>query len=331
MNSDQLETKQEKAAARETPALAADVDQTIVTVADQRALRFAMTLSLVIGLLMFAIKVGAYLLTGSAAILSDAAESVVHVAAVTFAFYSLRLSFKPADEGHRYGHAKISFFSAGFEGAMILLAALYIAFEAIRKLIVGGELENLGVGTLLTVLAMLINGGLGAYLVATGRRRRSLILIANGKHVLTDCWTSLGVISGLGLTLGTGWLPWDPIAALVVAGNIMFSGVGLIRQSFRGLMDEADPEIDRQLLAVLEAQTERYGIQFHDVRHRSLGSLYWVEVHLLFPESQTIGEAHRTATAIENAVSEALGVRAYVTTHLEAIEDHDRIHRPGQH
>ena len=122
---------------------------------------FAMTLSLLIGLFMFAIKVGAYILTGSAAILGDAAESVVHVAAVVFAFYSLRLSYRPADHGHLYGHAKVSFFSAGFEGAMIILAALYIIFEAIRKWVVGLELENLGLGTSLTVLAMLINGVLG--------------------------------------------------------------------------------------------------------------------------------------------------------------------------
>jgi cation diffusion facilitator family transporter len=306
-------------------------DRSIQTEADRRALRLAMTLSLLIGLFMFAIKMGAYVLTGSAAILSDAAESVVHVAAVVFAFYSLRLSFKPADEGHRYGHAKISFFSAGFEGGMILLAALYIAYEAIRKLIVGPELQNLGIGTSLTVLATLINGGLGAYLIATGRRRRSLILIANGKHVLADCWTSLGVIAGLGLAIGTGWLAWDPIAALVVAGNIIFSGVGLMRESFRGLMDEADPNIDRQLIAVLDAQTKQYGIQYHDVRHRSLGSMYWVEVHLLFPQSQTIGQAHRTATAIEEAVAAALEPQTYVTTHLEAIEDHDRVHPPGPH
>lgn len=298
---------------------------------DRRALRFAMTLSLVIGLLMFAIKVGAYLLTGSAAILSDAAESVVHVAAVTFAFFSLRLSFKPADEEHRYGHAKISFFSAGFEGAMILLAAIYIAYEAIYNLIVGPELENLGIGTALTALAMLINGGLGYYLITTGRRRRSLILIANGKHVLTDCWTSVGVILGLVLALTTGWLAWDPIAALVVAGNIVISGIGLIRESIRGLMDVADPEIDRQLTEVLDEQVRNYSIRYHDLRHRSLGSMYWVEVHLLFPESVKIGEAHRIATAIEAQMAAAIDIPTHVTTHLEAIEDHDHIHPLGDH
>jgi cation diffusion facilitator family transporter len=288
-----------------------------------------MTLSLATGLVMFAIKVGAFLLTGSAAILSDAAESVVHVAAVAFAFWSLRLSYKPADKGHLYGHTKISFFSAGFEGAMIILAALYIIFEAIRKWLGGLEIEHLGAGTALTALAMLINGALGGYLIWIGKRRRSLILTANGKHVLTDCWTSLGVIAGLGLTLLTGWLPWDPIAAILVAVNIMVSGLGLMRQSVSGLMDLADPLIHQQLVQLLDRQTQQHGIHAHNLRHRSLGDVYWVEVHLLFPQSMPIGQAHRIATAIEDAVAAELDRQTYVTTHLEAIEDHDRVHPPG--
>jgi cation diffusion facilitator family transporter len=298
---------------------------------DRRALSFAMSLSLAVGLLMFAIKLGAFLLTGSAAILSDAAESVVHVAAVAFAFWSLRLSYKPADKGHLYGHTKISFFSAGFEGAMIILAALYILFESIRKWVVGLEIENLGVGTSLTVLAMLINGVLGAYLIWVGKRRRSIILTANGKHVLTDCWTSLGVIAGLSLALLTGWLPWDPIAAILVATNIMVSGLGLMRQSVRGLMDLADPEAHRQLVQLLTRETQRHGIQSHNLRHRSLGDVYWVEVHLLFPESTPIGQAHQIATSIEDTLAAELDRQTYVTTHLEAIEDHDRVHPPGVH
>ncbi len=295
--------------------------------AGQSAARFAMTLSLVVGLLMFSIKVGGYLLTNSAAILGDAGESVVHVAAVTFAFFSLRYSHRPPDQGHPYGHAKISFFSAGFEGAMILCAAVYILYEAIYKWTMGlVELQNLGLGTLLTVLAMLINGGLGAFLIWTGRRYRSLILLANGKHVLTDCWTSLGVVVGLTLTQVTGWLAWDPIAAIFVAFNIMFSGVGLVRKSFQGLMDTADPAIHHQLVELLERETARHGIRYHELRHRSLGSVYWVDVHLLFVQSLPIGEAHRIATAIEQALAESIESPAQVTTHLEAIEDHDHVH-----
>jgi cation diffusion facilitator family transporter len=298
---------------------------------DRRALSLAMTLSLAIGFLMLALKAGAYLLTDSAAILSDAAESVVHLAAVSFAFFSLRLSWKPADELHRYGHAKISFFSAGFEGGMILLAALFIIYESLRKWLTGLELEHLGLGTGLTALAMGINGGLGWFLVWTGKRHQSLILIANGKHVLTDCWTSLGVIAGLGLALATGWLPWDPIAAILVALNIIYSGLGLIRASFRGLMDAADPHVEQHLVAILDRETAARGIRYHDLRHRSLGSRYWVEVHLLFSQSTRIGEAHLMATEIENTVASSLKPRAYVTTHLEAIEDHDDVHTAGEH
>ena len=153
--------------------------------------QFAMRLSLAVGFFMLATKTFAYWLTGSAAILSDAAESIVHVVAVSFAAYSLRLSVKPADRSHLYGHDKISFFSAGFEGAMIMIAAFYIIYVSIEKWISGLRLEHLGTGTGLTLLAALINGGLGFYLVNIGNKKHSLILEANGKHVLTDCWTSL--------------------------------------------------------------------------------------------------------------------------------------------
>ena len=298
---------------------------------DRRSLTLAMAWSLGVGVFMLAIKVSAYALTGSAAILSDAAESVVHVAAVSFAFYSLRLSGKPADEDHLYGHAKISFFSAGFEGAMILLAALYIVYEALSGWLGGLELQNLGLGTGLTAAAMLINALLGTYLIRTGRRRGSIILVANGKHVLTDSWTSLGVIVGLSLALATGWLPWDPLAALVVATNIGVSGVGLIRQSVGGLMDVADARVRTTILETLERETGKHAIAFHGLRHRNLGDLHWVDVHLLFPGSTPVREAHRVATVVEGSVAAELGSRAYVTTHLEAVEDHDRVHPDGTH
>ena len=146
-------------------------------------------------------------------------------------------------------------------------------------------------GTLLTLLAVMINGALGIYLLRTGKKRRSLILVANGKHVLTDCWTSLGVLVGLSLALLTDWLPWDPIAAIVVGINILVSGIGLIRQSAGGLMDVADPDVHRRIVELLERETQPHGVEFHDVRHRDLGGAYWVEVHLLFPETTPIGSA----------------------------------------
>jgi cation diffusion facilitator family transporter len=294
--------------------------------ADRKALRFAMTLSLVVGCLMFVMKVSAYLITGSAAILSDAAESVVHVAAVFFAAYSLRLSYKPADQEHMYGHTKIAFFSAGFEGAMIILAAIYIIYESIHKWMHGLQLENLGFGTLLTAAATVINGGLGAYLVWLGRRKNSLILQANGKHVLTDCWTSAAVLVGLGLVFFTKWLPWDPICGIIMAINILISGGGLIRSASAGLMDRADPEAHRQLVELLQRETARHGIAYHALRHRNMGDAHWVELHFLFREGTSLADAHRTATAIEQVIETSLAPRAHVTSHLECQDDHDAIH-----
>jgi cation diffusion facilitator family transporter len=236
--------------------------------ADRAAMHFAMNLSLAVGLLMFVMKTGAYLLTGSAAILSDAAESVVHVAAVFFAAYSLRLSYRPPDEDHLYGHAKISFFSAGFEGAMIILAALYIIYESVHKWMTGLRLENLGAGTALTAAAMIINGALGIYLVWLGRRKHSLILEANGKHVLTDCWTSLAVLVGLVLVLSTKWAPFDPICGILMACNILWSGTGLLKSAFTGLMDTADPIAQAKLTEILD-QT---GANYRDVTRGTLFS-----------------------------------------------------------
>lgn len=294
--------------------------------ADRKALNLAMNLSLGIGILMFAMKMGAYLLTHSAAILSDAAESVVHVGAVVFAAYSLRLSYQPADEDHLYGHSKISFFSAGFEGAMIILAALYIIFESIHKWMSGLHLEHLGKGTALIVVAAAVNGALGVYLVWLGRRNNSLILEANGKHTLTDCWTSIAVLVGVTLVLVTKWLPFDPICGILMAGNILWSGFGLIKSAFWGLMDKADPEAQKQLVEILDRETKQRGLTYHHLRHRHIGDAHWVEVHLLFAEGVSLANAHRIATEIERVIEVSLELRAYVSTHLECASDHDDLH-----
>ena len=293
---------------------------------DRASLTFSMRLSLWVGFLMLALKVGGYVITGSAAILSDAAESVVHVIAVAFAAYSLKVSYRPPDESHLYGHEKISFFSAGFEGAMIVLAACYIIYEAISKWMGGLSLEHLGLGIGLTAIAAVINGALGVYLLRVGKQQKSIVLEANGKHVLTDCWTSVGVLVGLGFTQGTGWLPWDPIFAILIAINILFSGFGLIRQSISGLMDAADPQVQKQLIDILEKETSGRKLQYHHLRHRSLGDLHWVDFHLLFPQDTPIRDAHRVATEIEKIIETTLEPGAHVTSHLEAIEDHTEVH-----
>jgi cation diffusion facilitator family transporter len=298
----------------------------VKSAADRKAMNFAMNLSLGIGILMFIMKVGAYLLTGSAAILSDAAESVVHVVAIVFAAFSLRLSYQPADEDHLYGHSKISFFSAGFEGAMIILAALYIIYESIHKWMTGLQLENLGMGTVLIMVAAVINGGLGAYLLWLGRRKHSLILEANGKHTLTDCWTSIAVLVGVTLVLLTKWLPFDPICGLIMAGNILWSGFGLVKSAFVGLMDKADPGAQKKLVEILDRETQSRGLSYHHLRHRHLGDAHWVEVHLVFPEGASLTSAHRIATEVERVIETSLEPSAYVSTHLECASDHDALH-----
>jgi cation diffusion facilitator family transporter len=292
-----------------------------------KQLRFAMRLSLVVGVLMLLAKSYAYSITGSAAILSDAAESIVHVAAVAFAVFSLWLSLRPADPSHPYGHDKISFFSAGVEGMLIVFAAVYIIYEAISKWMAGLELENLGRGTLFVGAAALINLALGVYLVRKGRRHRSLILVANGKHVLTDSWTSFGVIAGLLLVATTGWLPFDPILAILVAGNILWSGGKLVRDSVGGLMDEGDPELHEQLIAILDEHTQRRGLHYHELRHRNSGVRVWIDLHLLFPADTSIERAHRQATEIEAVIQDKLAVPATITTHLESIEEHEEVHQ----
>jgi cation diffusion facilitator family transporter len=290
-----------------------------------------MWISLGVGFFMLGTKLIAYWITGSVAILSDAAESVVHVVAVSFAAYSLWLSQKPADRTHHYGHDRIAFFSAGFEGAMIVLAAVYIMGVSVAKWVAGLTLERLSEGTLLVLFAALINGALGGYLVWTGRKYGSLILIADGKHVLTDCWTSLGVIVGLSLARVTGWLHFDPILALFVALNILWSGSKLVRQSVGGLMDESNPAVEKRLRQILDERTAELGLAYHGLRHRNAGSTLWVEFHLLFPKGIALESAHAMATKVEESIQKSFDMRAEVTTHLETVEDHREIHTYEHH
>ena len=289
--------------------------------------KFAISLSLGVGLLMLAGKWYAYSITGSAAILSDAAESVVHVFAVTFAAFSLWFSLKPADTDHPYGHEKVSFFSAGMEGALIILAAVYIIYAAVQKWMAGLAVENLGTGTLYTAAATTINAALGGYLLWQGKRHNSLILVANGKHVLTDSWTSFGVIVGLLMVIWTGWQPFDPILAILVALNILWSGSKLIRQSVGGLMDEGDPALEHRLRSMLDAETQQRGLWYHELRYRQSGASLWIEVHLLFPKGSLIEDAHWKATEIEAALKKQFTIPFHITTHLEPREDHDEIHQ----
>jgi len=288
--------------------------------------RFAMRLSLWFGLLMLAGKTSAWWFTQSAAILSDAAESVIHVVAVVFAFFALRLSLRPANAKFHYGYERISFFSAGFEGAMIILAAAGIVVAAVDKWLRGSGIQNLGGGTAFIFAAALINLGLGLFLVREGKRTNSLILEANGKHVLTDSWTSFGVVVGLGLVLLTGWTPLDPLCAIAVALNILWSGGKLTLRAITGLMDYADPALTQTVNERLAAASQDLGFEYHAVRIRNTGNRIIIDLHLLFPFQTLVGDAHRKATDLERRLPAALGVPCEVVTHLESLEDHGVVH-----
>ena len=294
--------------------------------ATAKAAWFAIRLSLGIGLCMLIMKTYAYYITGSAAILSDAAESVVHNVAVMFAAYSLRLSLKPPDSGHPYGHDRVSFFSAGFEGMMIVLAAVYIIYESIHKWMVGLSIENLNSGIWFVTVATVVNGLLGWYLVHRGRKFHMIVLEANGKHVLTDSWTSLGVIVGLLLTKLTGWLPFDPIVAILVGTNILFSGGRLMRRSIGGLMDESDPDIHASLEKILTDGDKRYGVRHHDLRHRNTGNKLFIEFHVLFKNDVALADAHEIATTLEEDIRAAFPYPVEVLTHLEPQQSHHNEH-----
>jgi len=233
---------------------------------------------------------------------------------------------KPADKTHPYGHDRISFFSAGFEGAMIIIAAVYIIYESIARWVRGLYLENIETGIGFVALAMFVNGVLGWYLIRQGKQYHSIVLEANGKHILTDSWTSLGVIVALLLTLLTGWLPFDPIIAIIVAINIVWSGANLMRRSISGLMDEADLQVDRKLREILQGETQKCDIRFHRLRHRNAGNKLMIEFHLLFHKEIPIAKAHEQATRIEQTIAKAFPMQTEIVTHLEAIEDHDKVH-----
>ncbi len=285
-----------------------------------------MRLSLIVGFAMLIGKTAAYLMTHSSAIFSDAAESVIHVVAVGFASFSLRLSTKPASHHFLYGYERISFFSAGFEGAMIVVAAIAILVESIRDWVGGIQLQHLGSGVVLILMAGVLNAVLGYYLVRTGRRTNSLILEANGKHVWADCWTSIGVIVGLGLVLLTHWKPFDPLVAIAVAANILWSGGRLVWRSAVGLLDYSDPDAGRKIRSNLDLICSELNVQYHGVRFRTTGYRQIIEVHLLFPRSTPVSEAHALATIVEERLPAELRMPAEVITHLEALEDHAEVH-----
>lgn len=284
-----------------------------------------MNLSLAAAVVLLGAKVTAAIVTGSSAIYSDAAESVVHLLAVAFAAWALRLAHKPADESHHFGHDKVAFLSAGFEGAMISAAAVLIFYEAIRQMIFGVVIENLSFGIIVTAAAAAINLALGLSLISVGKRNASPLLRANGEHVLTDVWSSGAVLVALGLYHSTGWSYWDPIAAILAALNILRVGYKLIRESLGGLLDESDPKAEKEICQLLDHEMAARNLSYHNLRYRHSGRTHWVEFHLVFDDELTVGEAHEAATEVEALVAALFQPQGRVISHLEpkSAEHHD--------
>jgi|SRR5690625_85234 len=286
--------------------------------------------SLLVSILMLAGKVSAFVLTGSAAIFSDAAESIVHILATVVVAISVWYSLKPADADHPYGHGKASYFSAGFEGGLIMLAAGVIIYSAIDDLIHGPELQQLDLGLGVLVTLTLVNLALGLYLIRSGKRYNNLALVANGRHVLTDMWTSIGVMVGVGLVIITDIVWLDPLVAIAVALNILLTAYQLIRQSFEGLMEKSDDGDTRAILSVLDAAVDRGAVAgYHQVRHRETGSQRWIEYHLLFEGDVKLATAHAASHDVEEELDRVFPEdEVIVTAHLEPAA-HDKAHPHG--
>jgi len=281
-------------------------------------------LSIAAALLTMGLKFGAYLLTGSVGLLSDALESVVNLVAAVIALIALTAATKPADERHHFGHGKAEYLSAGAEGLMILAAAAGIAYAAVDRLLNPVQLEELGIGLAITIVAAAINGAVGIALVRMGRRHHSLTLTADGRHQLTDLYTSIGVVIGVALVGLTGWLPLDSLVALGVAVNIAWTGVQLVRQSGRGLLDHALPvEETEAAIAALQAVLANYPpgtVEVHGLQTRESGRDRFISLHLLVPGEWTVDRGHDLCEEVEHTLSEAVP-RSMVHIHLEPIED----------
>jgi cation diffusion facilitator family transporter len=278
-------------------------------------------LSVVAALATIALKTLAWWLTGSVGLLSDALESFVNLAAALLAVSMLRLAAAPPDEGHQYGHSKAEYFSAGTEGALIVLAAGGIFATALPRLIHPQPLETAVLGLGISAAATAINLAMALILGRAGRRHHSITLEADGKHLMTDVWTSIGVITGVALVFATGWLVLDPLIALAVAAYIIWTGVGLMRRSVSGLLDAAiSPDDQGAITKLFDEYSRRYGISFHALRTRQAGARRFVSFHLLVPDAWTVAQAHQLSEEIEARIRERVP-SASVDTHIEPISD----------
>jgi cation diffusion facilitator family transporter len=283
----------------------------------------AITASLLVGLGLMALKFYTYRMTDSSAILSDALESIINVVASAFAMGSILFSAMPPDEDHPYGHGKIEYFSAGFEGALIILAAIGIFKTGVDHLIHPRHLPNLGEGLLLLMGAAVVNLTLGIVLIRTGRKTGSMALTADGKHILTDVYTSAGVVIALFLVYLTGWYWLDGTVACLVGLNILVTGAKLIRESFAGLMDTSDPELLDEITALVQAHKKTHWIDIHQLRAHRSGNHVHIDFHMVLPRDFSLATAHAEVKEIEKALESHFKGDASVLIHADPCEAPD--------
>jgi cation diffusion facilitator family transporter len=278
-------------------------------------------LSIAAALATITLKAGAYFLTGSVGLLSDALESLVNLVGAIMALVMLTIAARPADESHVYGHSKAEYFASVTEGLLILGAAIGIISAAVTRLLQPREIEQLGLGLGISVAASAINLIVAQVLLREGTARRSITLEADGHHLMTDVWTSAGVLGGVAIAGVTGWTVLDPIVAIVVALNIIWTGVRLVSRSVSGLMDAALPAQEQSLIQEVMEKYRQRGVNFHALRTRQAAARRFISVHVLVPGEWTVHDAHHVAEDFESDIREALGSVVTVFTHLEPVED----------
>jgi cation diffusion facilitator family transporter len=288
--------------------------------APSRAPRFYAWLSIGAAIVTIALKLGAWRLTGSVGLLSDAAESVVNLVAALIALWALTVAERPPDPRHDFGYSKAEYFSSGVEGFLIIAAAVGIGIAAWERWRAPRPIAEPWLGIAISVAASAINGTVAVVLLRAGRRLRSITLRADGHHLLTDVWTSAGVVAGIALVALTGWLRLDPLIAAVVAANIVWTGWKLVRETGVGLMDSSLPEDERRTLTEALAKFQEQGILFHAILSRVAGRRRFVTMHVLVPGNWTVQQGHDLCETIEAAVRQALP-GSHAITHLEPRED----------
>jgi cation diffusion facilitator family transporter len=277
-------------------------------------------LSLAAALTTITLKLGAYWMTGSVGLLSDAIESFINLVAAVVAIWALTVAVRPPDAEHAFGHTKAEYFASGAEGLLILLAAIAIGVTAWNRLLHPRALEQIWAGLAISVLASGINGATAMILLRAGRRLRSITLNADAYHLLTDVWTTAGVLVGVSLVKLTGWLILDPLVALIVAANIVWTGVRLLMQTGHGVMDSVIPQSDQDVIERILSVHKGQGVEFHELRTRLAGRHRFVSVHVLVPGDWSVQRGHELCEEIELKIMSALP-ETTVFTHLEPLED----------